>query len=108
MKTLNELKHFCEKNNVRYELSPLYSVERIYSYTTGNFEHIQIGWQFGMNNIGGTKKSASQWIWFRNYDDVAEGESKFWFYQRFSCTNGKAYKGAAEMWKCLNIIERRS
>lgn len=120
MKTLNELKNFCEKNNVRYEMNPLYSkpsmIEQLRKDENGNLriemvEHrTLIGYEFGMNNIAGKSgKSEWQWVWFESIACFEEpkDDTIFWFRERYSMVNGKAYKGFREEFNVENTIERR-
>ena len=41
MKTFAELKTFCEKNNVRFELNKKYAKDEIFNFTTGEFEKVR-------------------------------------------------------------------
>ncbi|MBR2034694.1 MAG: hypothetical protein IKM68_10285 [Bacteroidaceae bacterium] len=108
MFTLNQLKNFCEKNNVRYEINPRYSEREYYSCITRKFEKIQTGWYFGMNNISGTKQGEWQWVWFETIsDNELEDTTMFYFVERYSCNVGKSYKGVNEHIKACNTIERR-
>lgn len=107
MKTLAELKAFCEKNNVKYELNPMYGKE-YYNPYAGEWRKPQIGWYFGMNNIAGKKgKSEWQWTWFQSTDDEATDESIFFFCERYSMLNGRSYTSGTEMLQAERIIERK-
>ena len=58
MKTLKELKNFCEKNNVRYEINAIYGEPyEILDYVDGKFKYVEhrnlLGYEIGMNNIAG-------------------------------------------------------
>ncbi len=108
MKTLKELKDFCEKNNIRYEINPRYSDNGYYSCLDHEWKRIQIGWWFGMNNISGTKQGECQWVWFLSYEDNLEDANLFWFDQRYSMVTGQAHKGINESIRAINTIERRS
>ena len=120
MKTLNELKSFCEKNNVRYEMNPIYSepswMEQLVKDENGNIrftmvEHrTLIGYEFGMNNIAGKKgRSEWQWVWFESIAcfDEPKDDTQFWFRERYSMVNGETHKGWREMFNAENTIERR-
>jgi len=120
MKTLNELKNFCEKNNVRYEMNPLYSepiiIEQLVKDENGKIrfamvEHrTLIGYEFGMNNIAGKSgRSEWQWVWFETIGcfDEPKDDTKFCFRNRYSMVNGENHKGWREEWKAENTIERR-
>ena len=108
MKTLAELKSFCEKNNVRYELNPMYAKQEHFNIVTGEYEKLQIGWYFGMNNIAGKKgKSEWNWTWFKAYGEEANDETVFFFDERYSMVNGKSYKGFSEDFAANRMIERR-
>ena len=107
MKTLAELKNFCEKNNVRYELNPMYAKNELKVFT-GEFEKVQVGWYFGMNNIAGRKgKSEWNWTWFEAIGSEISDDTKFWFSERYSMVNGKSYKGWREEVAANETIERR-
>lgn len=120
MKTLNELKSFCEKNNVRYEMNPLYSkpsmIEQLVKDENGKIrftmvEHrTLIGYEFGMNNIAGKSgRSEWQWVWFETIGcfDEPKDDTEFWFRNRYSMVNGENHKGWREEWNAENTIERR-
>ena len=120
MKTLNELKSFCEKNNVRYEMNPLYSepsmIEQFVEDENGNYkfrlvEHrTLIGYEFGMNNIAGKRgHSEWQWVWFETVAcfDEPKDDTQFWFRERYSMVNGETHKGFRESFNAENTIERR-
>lgn len=108
MKTLAELKAFCETCNVRYELNPRYAKDDIYNIITGEFEKVQVGWYFGMNNIAGRKgKSEWNWTWFESFGSEANDDTKFYFSERYSMVNGKSYKGWREDIAAIETIERR-
>ena len=109
MITLAQLKNFCEKNNVRYEINPLY-------YDCDRFlpvEEREIkGYEIGMNNISGKQGTSSyQWVWFECYTfggkQLAE-DCEMMFRERYSLNNGKSYKGWRESWAAEATIERRS
>ena len=69
MKTLNELKTFCEKNGVRYELQKKMNRARFpWERTNEEDERFQVGWAFGMNNIAG-RSGKSEW---RSYTGIRE------------------------------------
>ena len=121
MKTLKELKNFCEKNNVRYEINPIYSeprmIEQLEKDENGKIrltlkEHSTIvAYEFGMNNIAGRSgKSEWQWVWFESaiYPDQPSEDTIFWFRERYSMVNGMSYKAWRERMNALNTIERRS
>lgn len=115
MKTFKELKDFCEKNNVRYELNAIYSKPYEYpAYENGKWVRKEsrtlLGYEFGMNNIAGRKgKSEWQWTWFETIFCVDEikDDDKFFFRARYSMVNGKEYKGWREDLNAENTIERR-
>lgn len=116
MKTLKELKNFCEKNNIRYEIHTVYgqpydSLEIV----DGHYKFVEkrniMGFTIGMNNIAG-KKGQSEWQWtlFETigcYDEPTD-DTMFYFSHRYSMLNGKYHKGWREHWKALEIIEKRS
>lgn len=108
MFTLNQLKSFCEKNNVRYEINPRYSDKEIYNFLTKKWDKIQLGWYFGMNNISGTKQGDFQWVWYEAITcQELSDETNFYFVERYSCAVGKSYKGINESWKAYKTITRR-
>lgn len=107
MKTLSQLKAFCEKNNIKYELNPMLGHE-YYNSFKGKWQRPQIGWYFGMNNIAGKKgKSEWQWTWFECYDNEVKDDTIFFFSERYSMLNGRSYKGGSEMIQAEDTIERR-
>lgn len=108
MKTFAELKAFCEKNNVRYEINPKRS-DKWYNPYSRQFEDCILGWYFGMNNIAGKSgKSEYQWTWFYCYAaEKPTDESKFFFEERYSQVNGKSYKSVREEIQAEDCIERR-
>lgn len=120
MKTLAELKQFCEKNNIRYEMSPIYS--KPYMYETiemgenGKIRFVMkedrtlLGYTFGMNNIAGKKgRSEWQWTWFDTLAcfDEPTNDTIFLFRERYSMLNGVRHKGWREEFNAENTIERR-
>lgn len=108
MKTLKELKEFCERNNVKHELNPKYAKDEYYSFVTNKFEKIQVGWYFGMNNLSGKKgKSEWNWVWFECYSETANDDTNFYFAERYSMLNGKSYCGIREGISAERTIERR-
>ena len=120
MKTFKELKNFCEKNNVRYEINPLYSrpkmIEQFVQGEDGKYsitmvEHRTIlGYEIGMNNIAGKKgQSEWQWVWFETVlcPETLEDDTKFIFRNRYSQVNGENHKGFRESWQAEKTIERR-
>lgn len=115
MKTYQELKNFCEKNNVRYEIHPMYSEPYgILDYVDGEFKYVErrtlLGYTIGMNNIAGKKgKSEWQWTWFETMacgEEITD-DTNFFFRERFSMLNGTSNKGWREGWNAENTIERR-
>lgn len=120
MKTFKELKDFCEKNNVRYEINPLYSeptmIETVDRDENGNLrfkfkEHqTLIGYEFGMNNISNRcGKSEYQWVWYETvvcFDEPTD-DTQFFFRARYSQVNGKTYKGWREEMNAEETMERR-
>ena len=109
MKTFKELKDFCEKNNVRYEINPLYS-EPWYSPYDIEEHRTLIGYEFGMNNIAGKNgRSEWQWVWFETIGccDEPQDDTMFWFRNRYSMVNGENHKGWREEMNAENTIERR-
>ena len=107
MKTFAELKEFCEKCNVKFELNPKYGSEQ-YNPWTGEWEKPIIGYFFGMNNIAGRKgKSEWNWTWFEMVDFDLREDSLFFFCERYSMVNGKSYKGANELWNAEHTMNRR-
>lgn len=107
MFTLNQLKSFCEKNNVNYELNPRYSEEEYYSVTSHKWEKIQIGWYFGMNNISGTKQGEWQWVWYETIGEELNEDTNFFFSERYSMAVGKSYKGINESYRAYETINKR-
>ena len=120
MKTFAQLKNFCEKNNIRHEINPLYSkptmIECLEKDENGKIrftlkEHRTfLGYEFGMNNIAGRNgKSEWQWVWFEtlSFDKPLEDETLFWFRERYSQLNGTSNKGWSEEMNAENTIERR-
>ena len=121
MKTLKELKNFCEKNNVRYEINPLYSkpswIEQLVKDENGKLrftlvEHrTLLGYEIGMNNIAGKKgQSEWQWVWFETiacFDEPTD-DTNFFFRERYSQVNGTSNKGWREEMNAENTIERRA
>ena len=107
MKTFAELKAFCEKNNVKFELRP-HNVSEHLNIVTGEWEPVVIGWFFGMNNIAGRKgKSEYNWTWFESIGEKYDENTVFFFSERYSQLNGKSYKGANESWNAEQTINRR-
>ena len=107
MKTLKELKDFCSKNGIRYELIEKFGSE-IYDFD-GNTHRPIMGWYFGMNNIAGRKGlSEWSWTWFESYEEKLNDEAMFFFEKGYSQVNGKTYKGWNEEFKAMHIIERRT
>ena len=105
MKTYKQLKDFAEKNNVRFEVNPKWSGE-YYSHTEGKYVRDIIGYYFGLNNITGRKgKSEWQWVLYETYDTELTDESLFFFVERYSCVNGKSYKGFEERMRANGIIK---
>ena len=115
MKTLAQLKNFCEKNNVRYEIHPKYSDPyEILDYVDGKFQFVEhrtlLGYTIGMNNIAGKSgRSEWNWTWFETLSCHEEptDDTKFFFSHRYSMVNGKYYKGWREDFNAENTIERR-
>ena len=121
MKTLNDLKSFCEKNNVRYEMHPIYSepswIEQLVKDENGRIrftlvEHrTLLGYEFGMNNIAGKSgRSEWQWVWYESIfcsDEEPNGDTIFMFRNRYSMVNGENHKGWREEMNVENTIERR-
>lgn len=107
MFTLKQLKNFCEKNNVRYEINPWYSDNKHYNIITHEWEKIQLGWYFGMNNISGTKQGEWQWVWYKSWKDELTDETYFYFEERYSMAIGKSYKGVNEGCRAYDTITRR-
>ena len=120
MKTLNELKNFCEKNSVRYEMNPVYSkpfmIEQLVRDENGKIrftlvEHrTHLGWEFGMNNIAGKSgRSEWQWVWFETIgcDKEVHDDTMFFFRNRYSMVNGENHKGWREEMNAESTIERR-
>ena len=116
MKTLKELKNFCEKNNVRYEINPIYGKPyETLEYVDGKFKYVEhrtlLGYEIGMNNIAGKSgKSEWQWTWFETIscDENLTDDAKFFFRERYSMVNGTSNKGWRELLKAEDIIERRT
>ena len=116
MKTYKELKNFCEKNNVRYEIHPMYSEPYyVLDYVDGKFKHVEhrtlLGYEIGMNNIAGRKgQSEWQWTWFETiacYEEPTD-DTMFFFRERYSQINGTSNKGFRESMNAENTIERRA
>ena len=116
MKTLAEIKSFCEKNNVRYEINPLYGEPyELLENVDGKYEFVEhrtlLGYEIGMNNIAGKKgQSEWQWVWFEtiaHFDEELKDDTKFYFRERYSQVNGRSYKGWREAIKVFDTIERR-
>ena len=110
--TYAELKNFVESCGVRFELNPRMEKtgDIVKNPETGRWEDetYQSGWFFGMNNIAGRSgKSEWQWVWFRCYDEELTDESYFYFEERYSMVNGRAYKGVREWLNAVATIERR-
>ena len=116
MKTYKELKHFCETNNVRYEVNPLYSKPYEYpAYEDGKcvwkVSRTILGFEFGMNNISGRKgRTEWNWVWYETLlcPKELEDDTKFCFRNRYNQAIGKNCKGWREEYKADMIIERRS
>lgn len=115
MKTLKELKNFCKKNNVRYEINPIYGKPyEILDYVDGKFKYVEhrnlLGYEIGMNNIAGKNgKSEWNWTWFETFacDDEIKDDTKFFFRERYSMVNGISNKGWREAFQAERTIERR-
>lgn len=108
MKTLAQLKNFCEKNNVRYEINPLY-------YDCDRFLPVEereiMGYEIGMNNISGKQGASSwQWVWFECYTfgKPLSDECEMMFRERYSQLNATSNKSWREGWAAEATIERRS
>lgn len=115
MVTFKQLKDFCEKNNIRYEMNPQYSEPTdIMVFEDGKLvwkEHrTLLGYEFGMKNIAGKSgRSEWNWTWFETiacYEEPKD-DTKFYFRERYSQVNGKSYKGWREDMKAVNIIRRK-
>ena len=116
MITLKQLKDFCEKNNVRFEMHPQYSKPTdIMVYENGKYvwkEHrTLLGYEFGMNNIAcRSGKSEWNWTWFETigcYEEPKD-DTVFYFRERYSQVNGKSYTGWRESMKAEDTIMRKS
>jgi hypothetical protein len=110
MKTYKELKDFCEKNNVRHEIHPIWS-KPWYNPFSREEQRCILGYEIGMNNIAGRKgKSEWQWVWFETVGCPKEltEDVKFTFKWRYSQLNGRTYQGCREGWQANDTIERRS
>lgn len=116
MKTLKELKQFCEKNNVRYEINTQYSEPYEYlTYENGKMiwktERTLLGYEIGMNNIAGKNgKSEWNWTWFETigfHEEQLNDDVKFYFRERYSMVNGMSHRGWREERNTLHTIERR-
>jgi hypothetical protein len=120
MKTFSELKSFCEKNNIRYEINPRYSKATFVlqpvidengdiRFTTQEHRTF-LGYEIGMNNIAGRKgKSEWNWVWFETLGipkDLTD-DTLFCFRERYSQNNGKSNKGWREELNAENTIENR-
>ena len=107
MKTFAQLKNFCEKNNVRYEINPIYKT--YFNWVTLEDVKFVVGYEFGMNNIAGRKgRSEWQWVWFECSAEELTDDVKFFFERRYSMLNGKTYQGWRERFHVIETIERRS
>lgn len=115
MKTLKELKNFCEKNNVRYEINAIYGKPyEVLDYVDGKFKYVEhrtlLGYEIGMNNIACKRgRSEWNWTWFETIACFEEptDDTKFFFRERYSMVNGKSYKGWREDMNAEKTIERR-
>lgn len=111
MKTYRELKAFAEKNNVKFEVNPIripyeyFDIEAMKHVT----DYIEAGYYFGLNNIAGRSGASEwQWVWYKTTDREITDDSMFFFEERYSMVNGKAYHGVSEMLKAEMTIDRRS
>lgn len=109
MKTLRELKNFCEKNNVRYEINTVYYPS---DYDLPVEEREICKYEIGMNNIAGRNGLSNyQWVWFECYafgGKKLTDDCEMMFRERYSQVNAKSYKGWRESWAAEECIERRS
>jgi len=107
MITYKELRDFCEKNSIRFEMNPIYSKPYYNPFSMEETRFVS-GYEFGMNNIAGKQgKSEWQWVWFQCFDEELKDDSTFYFRNRYSQVNGKNYKGIMEGCRIESIIEKR-
>ena len=111
MKTLKELKDFCNKFGIRYEICERLGDET-YDFVNGTWYRPVLGYEIGMNNISGRKGfSEWSWTWFKTFTLPSEeltDDTHFWFDRRYSQMVGKTYKGWNEEFKAMHIIENRT
>ena len=103
--TRAQLQLAAETLGAKFEINPRYSEQSYYNYETKQFEKIQTGWYFGINNLSG--RDDYSWTWFESIGDMDE----FIFVERYSCRTGKSNKGWRERYNAnakvykLNGIE---
>lgn len=108
--TFGQLKNFCEKNGVKYEVNTIYSKPWFNPYDCEEHRTV-LGFEIGMNNIAGKHgKSEWNWTWFETVGcpETLEDTQEMWFRERYSMLNGRSYKGVMESIQAQNTIERRS
>lgn len=110
MKTLKELREFCNKCNVRFEEHPIMKDLGLFHFEDGELvkDLVCVGYEFGMNNITGRKGNSEwQWVWFETITENPGENDNLWFRERYSMANGKSYKDINNRMAANETIERR-
>ena len=89
--TRAQLQAAAEKAGVKFEINPRYMEGEHYNCETRQFEKIQTGWYFGINNLSG--RDTWSWTWF---ETIGMTDDEFWFVERYSMRTGKSNKGWRE------------
>ena len=97
--TRAQLQAAAEKAGVKFEFNPWYGDKDYYNCMTHEFERLQMGWYFGINNLSG--RDSWNWTWFKS---VGMDEDWFWFEERYSMRTGKSNKGWRECYKAHERI----
>lgn len=104
--TLQQLQTAAEKLGVKYELNPRFLKTDYYNFETNEYEKVQYGWFFGINNLSG--RDEWSWTWF---ETIGDDTDKFYFSERYSMRTGRSNTGWRERYKAnerickLNEIE---
>jgi len=104
MITYKQLKDFCNKCNVRFELN-----KRLWDVNDSAEDPDNIrSYYFGMNSISGRSgKSEWQWFWFESIGKEINDDTLFFFVERYSMVNGSSNTNWREGIKAEDCIERR-
>ena len=99
--TRAQLQLAAETLGVKFEINPRYSEQSYYNYETKEFEKIQTGWYFGINNLSG--RDSWSWTWF---ETIGMNDDDFWFVERYSMRTGKSNKGWRERYNAHERIAK--